>query len=274
MLERVVFYKANPNENTTILVINAFPRNRYKEVALKLMTSQSVSGEQVGFIEPPDRLGAKARLHMMGDEFCANALAVLAAYYASQEKLAMGGHKKYRFESSGVEKLIQCVVQKKSDGFNVIVEMPLPKSFRETSVSIEGRSLDIIEVGFKGMSHVLVSKQNVTDLKRCGHCLLKLGEMEENTLKGVTFFHEENHQIESLIYVKGTDTETWESSCGMASAAYAIYKGQKLCESTTLDVMQPSGKPIRVHLRYKYKRIHKASIEQDVVPAVLGMAYI
>ena len=67
----IQFIKTSPTQNVTILVLTQVPRASQPEIAAQLLRYDGVGGEQVGFLEPSQT--ARARLQMMGGEFCGNA---------------------------------------------------------------------------------------------------------------------------------------------------------------------------------------------------------
>lgn len=82
-MQIIKYVKINPNQNLTILVLSEHLREEYGSIAKKLMLPISVYGEQVGFVKERSNSQFEYQLEMMGGEYCANAIASLAAYLVS-----------------------------------------------------------------------------------------------------------------------------------------------------------------------------------------------
>ena len=124
------FAKLNPSENMTIIVTSPVPRPQQAAVAEKLMAYGSVFAEQVGFLEEPCLPGARARLQMMGGEFCGNASMSLAAWLAHCDGLADGADRDYPLEVSGADGLVNCRILRRGSAYDGTVAVPVPACIR------------------------------------------------------------------------------------------------------------------------------------------------
>ena len=105
MTEKIHYVKADPSGNTTILVLDAIPKQEHASLAARLLQPEYVGAEQVGFLTWPDN-DADIRLDMMGDEFCGNASRSAAAYLLSRSGQ---DHGEYRVSCSGCNKILKAV---------------------------------------------------------------------------------------------------------------------------------------------------------------------
>lgn len=274
-MEEIQFVKMNPNKNTTILVLNECPRGNYRSIAQKLMSLESVYAEQVGFVESPTNPKADYRLEMMGGEFCANALASLSAYMAYKQSLEVGQKKKFDFESSGSDVLVETETQKLNKSFRTKLVMPLPVSITEKECSFNGQVIKVGIVVYEDACQGLIqidegSEQSALIAKHVLH------EVLDNcyATKGVTLFSKNPYQIKPLIYVMDTNTEIWENSCGIASASLALYISHRGKMNVSMRLKQPSGEFIYATVDYKKERITKVTIEQDILLSAKGTAFL
>ena len=113
----ISFVKLSPTQNVTVLATSPVPRAEQPAAAARLLAYDGVGGEQAGFLEKPVHSAARARLQMMGGEFCGNAAMSLSAYLARQDGLADGASEEYLLEVSGAEGLVPCRVERRGDAF-------------------------------------------------------------------------------------------------------------------------------------------------------------
>ncbi len=122
------FLKFNPTENMTLLVTDPVPRALQGPLAARLMENRSVGAEQVGYLEKASLPGARARLQMMGGEFCGNASMCMAVFLTRNE-LPPEGEKTVEIEVSGAGR-VKCALRREGPDFRCRVEMPLPREIR------------------------------------------------------------------------------------------------------------------------------------------------
>ena len=91
------FLKFNPTENMTLLVTDPVPRELQGPLAARLMENRSIGAEQVGYLEKASLPGARARLQMMGGEFCGNA-SMCMAVFLTRDELPPEGEKAVEIE--------------------------------------------------------------------------------------------------------------------------------------------------------------------------------
>lgn len=274
-MEKIKFVKMNPNKNATIIVLNDYPREKYAILSKELMRLESVYAEQVGFIEKATDTQAYCRLHMMGGEFCANAVASLCTYLAYEEKIEVGEKTQCKLEVSGSKNLIECETQRLSKGYRARITMPLPFEIREGSLTYRGQDIKFGIVEYSGICQAIVYDEFQNEQsKLLAHHILNHGMKEDYATKGVTLFSNKSLNILPLIYVKETNTEIWENSCGIASASLAVYMAYKQAKDITINIAQPSGDYVCAHAAYDNGFIHRVTIEEDVFLSSMGIAFI
>jgi len=241
------FIKVNPSENMTVFITDALPREKYFEIAKRLMNYNNLHAEQVGFIERPEKpeSGASARLQMMGGEFCGNASRALAAVAVERGLLNItenAGKFTVPLEASGIESVISCEVeQKSSNGYEVALSMPLHKSIHNIEVEYRNKKYTGTVVDLSGISHAVF----FTDDTSLGE---EFFETVKETIKdfdydafGIMFYDDKDEFMRPLVYVKDTDSLIWERSCGTGTVALGVVLSYISNGSIDKNVKQPGG---------------------------------
>jgi diaminopimelate epimerase len=242
------FIKVNPSENMTVFVTDALPREKYFEIANKIMNYNNLHAEQVGFIERPEKPenGASARLQMMGGEFCGNASRALAAVAVERGFLNIAEHAgKYTvpLEASGIEGVISCEVEQKSpNGYEVALSMPLHKSVRAIEVEYRNRKYAGTVVDLSGISHAVF----FTEDKSLGEDFFDAVRATINDFDydafGIMFYDDKEEFMRPLVYVKDTDSLIWERSCGTGTVALGVVLSHSCNGSIDKNINQPGGR--------------------------------
>lgn len=250
------FHKYYPGGNPTILVENFdgnIPRERYGELATKLMGDAYIGAEQVGYLETPGHSLAAGRLHMMGGELCVNALRCMAHYLAER----MEGQS-FSVETSGAGFLVSLEVK------NDEVTVCLPNNFYLRSLS---DTLSMVEL--PGILHFVVlcseipsqevAETTFTDIRNRYH-----DDIRDQGAIGAIFLKwgAGNPSILPIIYVTASSTLVTETSCGSGSmAAFFVLHKKYDCHSSL--VMQPSGTPLKIKI--EQNTIHlQGSVQKTV----------
>jgi len=274
-MEMVKYVKVNPNKNTTILVLNKYPRKKYPILAKQLMNPESVYAEQVGFVENPSAPQADAGLYMMGGEFCANAVASLCAYLAYKRDVESGERACFQLEVSGSDSLVSCEVRRCGDGYRIKITMPIPLEIHKRELNYQSKHVEFGFVEYSGNCHVIIPDDSHCERsKKLARHILHREIRKKYATKGVTLFSEIRQSILPLICVEETNTEIWENSCGIASATLAVYLAFKQETDVTIDIEQPSGDFIQAHAAYQDGTIRKVTIEENVFLSSLGIAFV
>ena len=228
------YIRMNPSGNITLLVTDDVPRCRQGEIANRLMQLDP-SAEQVGFLEEPTVCGARARLQMMGGEFCGNATMSLAAFLALQDDLPEGEEHTCPLEVSGAEKLIPCFISRSGDCITGTVPMPLPRAITEAEV-LPGVKLPL--VCFDGISHMIVSANEITPEQAQQRIAELCASLNADAL-GILFTDAGFSGLKPLVYVRSTDSAVWENSCGSGTAAIGAYCAFRRGKGVQLSIRQP-----------------------------------
>lgn len=250
-MERLQIVKISPTENMTVLVETPVPRARHAEIAEKLMAYGGVNCEQVGYIERPQNPAARARLQMMGGEFCGNATMSLASFLCFQDGMPAGAQADIPLEVSGMEGTLACRVRCLAEGeYEGEVQMPRPLAVGERILAFSGDSYPVVCVRMDGITHLLLNAQEVENPERfrgadssavCLELLRAWAPLFEEEAVGLVLCDFEKHAIRPLVYVKPTGSAVWERGCGSGSAAYGAAAAWKTGGSVEIPVRQPGG---------------------------------
>ncbi|MFK4784443.1 hypothetical protein [Fusobacterium sp. MFO224] len=242
------FIKMNPTENMTVLILNPLPRDKYIEIANKIMNYNNLYAEQVGFIEKPERNNEEigVRLHMMGGEFCCNASCALAAALVDRNHYSVktdGNKHLVKFEVSGADEDILCEVScpKNNKTYEAKIKMSLPKSIEEFYINYKDEIYEGHLVKFPGIVHYVVSGVKEEDRIDFFKNFIEKSGLDNFEAIGIMFLREEDMFITPLVYVRKTDSLVWERGCGSGSTATGIVKSYLLKKNAEINVNQPGG---------------------------------
>lgn len=223
------FLKFNPTENMTLLVTDPVPRELQGPLAARLMENRSVGAEQVGYLEKASLPGARARLQMMGGEFCGNA-SMCMAVFLTRDELPPEGEKTVEIEVSGAGR-VKCALRREGPDFRCRVEMPLPREIRRVG--------ELTLVRLPGIAH-FVSQQPVEQPEETLRSLAR--GLEEDAVGLMQYLPEKG--LTPLVYVKDTDTMVWERGCGSGSAAVGAMLANEARGDVERRLPQPGGEII------------------------------
>lgn len=231
-LEDIKYIKFTPGGNNTALVINNDYSKPEKKIINDYILGFDKSIEQVGFISKNEY-----RLDMAGGEFCGNATRSATMYYLNNKigniKINVNG--KYLL-NSGIDE----------EGL-IYSEMPIIKSTDQ----IKKINEDIYLVKLDGIVFLILEKNsdlNDKEIKEYSLSLLKKYKLTKYEASGVIFLS--NNKIKPIVYVKDINTCFYETACGSGTAAIGIYKSFISKESIEEDIIQPSGKIIKVKTNF------------------------
>lgn len=265
----IQFAKINPTQNMTILVLNPVARSLQPQVAEKLMAYESVNAEQVGFLEPPTQIGARARLQMMGGEFCGNATMSLAAYFCQMDQRGEGELCNYTLEVSGADAPLRCEIQKSGAGFSASVNMPLPEKIECVTLP-NGRRYPVVFL--PGIAQIIVPAQEM-DAEAAEREIARWCKFLNAEALGILLFDEAQKCIRPLVYVRATDSAVWERGCGSGTAAIGAYLASVRQANVSIDLAQPGG-VIGADVRLQGGTIESIRIRSTVRIACMGSAWI
>ncbi|MGI6733540.1 MAG: hypothetical protein ACOX4J_05135 [Anaerovoracaceae bacterium] len=272
------FVKCNPSGNTTVLILDPLPREKYPEIAVKVMSDTYLCAEQVGFLEEADAPAAAARLHMMGGEFCGNASRSFAAW------IALGGleggelkgfsevEKQVLFQISGHADTLKARVynQWSKHTCNAEVDMPLPLQI------LHGWNDQLSEysiVAYEGIIHtILWSKVAAEVYVNIVEDFLEKQGFSTDCF-GIMFYDSRTSEMIPMVRVKAVDSLVWESSCGSGTVALASALADKQQASIEhMQVRQPGG-DLFVSVDWE-NGIKEVRLSGDIQITAIGTAYI
>ena len=231
----VKLVRADPAGNITLLVTSPVEPEKRAEVARALLNIPELGGEQVGYLTAPS-LGGAARLEMMGGEFCGNALRS-AGFLTAQ---GTQGRTSLAMECSGCRELLQVTVDR--DAGEATAQLPLPRRVTETQLC--GQSLGVVE--FDGIVHGILEGRT-PDRDLAAGVTRALAQRYRTGAAGLMFLRYENGwQMDPAVYVAGTDTLYFESSCASGSGAAAVYLSDEASDGVYPYAIRQPGGTIRV----------------------------
>ena len=240
--------RADPAGNVTLLVLTPVEAPIRSAAARALL--RRCGGEQAGFVAPP-RLGGDCRLEMMGGEFCGNALRCLAHWWAdSRPGLPMP----VAAEISGCDHPLPVWVAE--DG--VRCELPLPEYLSQWE--------DLPVAVFPGIVHALY-RGEVPPRAEAGRITAGLCERFGAPAAGVLALSEDSRSMVPAVYVRGTDTLTFESSCASGSAAAAALLSREAPDGDWVYPLSQPGGVILASARREAGRLAALAISGKVALA-------
>ncbi|MFT7184454.1 MAG: diaminopimelate epimerase [Oceanicoccus sp.] len=227
-MKKYTFYKYSPGGNETILIENrsaSISRENYPSIAKKIMQLKQLQCEQVGFIEPETSPEANGRLHMMGGEYCVNAIRCLAMRLSKENP-----QKTLQIECSGTNELTKVLIE----GENVRVVLDPGKLKKEEEICI---------VQMPGITHLVTQVKEFTNKTQQNEQMVELLIQYKNQLNEVEAIGYILYKIvptgvdiRPLIYVRSTESKVYETACGSGSLAVFQDIGQN-----SLNIIQASS---------------------------------
>jgi len=149
-MRNVRYVTLDPTGNLTCLVLDRVRKDEEAEITRRLMGEC----EQVAYLEEATREGSRARIRLMGGEFCGNAAMASACYLASLDGTETGI---VTIDVSGADAPVACSVRKEADGcWTGCVEMP--RITRTETVREAGMKLT--SVAMEGIRHFIAERGN------------------------------------------------------------------------------------------------------------------
>jgi diaminopimelate epimerase len=242
---------ADPAKNITAFVLNPVQVEARVALSAALLSDPALGAEQAAFVVPPDRGKSRHwRLEMMGGEFCGNAARSFGLYVAG--KTGLCGRCTVVIESSGASAPVP--VQVDTETGRAEAEIPGPLSI--TTLNWGDRALPVCV--FEGITHVLAPdlrpdresffaiksafEKNAPSLPGAFGVLFAGPPAARTAADGVSPFDGRDEAMTPAVYVYGTDSLVFESSCGSGSAALAVYKSRLLDDGEArYRIRQPGG---------------------------------
>ncbi len=243
------YVRLDPTGNITCLVLDPVPGELKPEVTRRLMAEC----EQTAYLAEPSRPGARARIQLMGGEFCGNAAMASAAWLAAQDGLRPGGSVRVPLEVSGADGVLDCLVEAGEEEYRGTVDMPrvleifpvqseLLFSFQKPNALPERDGIRLTAVRMEGILHIVAeSRQRLPD-EAAEAALRKAAAYFGDEALGLLQWNEADGVMRPLVFVRGSGTMVWETGCGSGSAAVGALRAYRRGSGTTVTrVSQPGG---------------------------------
>ena len=239
----------DPTGNITALVEGAAEPIRQPEIAAALMR-RCPEVEQVGFVRFfPDSPEIQAELRMAGGEFCGNASMSAAALYCLRCGRRGNGEETLRLRVSGAENPVELRLRRmEDDSFRAAVRMPPALAVSRRDFSFETRSGPLVLVQMQGIAHLIVGETSPffalrEDRAAAERAVKHWCAALSSACLGLMFLEGDGavRDLTPLVYVPGSGTMFWESSCASGSAAVGLALAKAVGAAVELTLREPGG---------------------------------
>jgi diaminopimelate epimerase len=245
--------RADPAGNITIMVLSQVSdKDERAELVRSLLSDKKLKAEQVGFVIPPAKDGAHWRLEMMGGEFCANAARSFGLWRALEQ--GSSGLVETQIEISGVSDSLTVAV----DTFSKEASVFMPNPLKSEDLNYTGLRFPVIF--FEGIAHVIAggleeSEATFLDIKRRFE-----DRFPNREALGVMFYKNDPQRIIPAVYVYGSSSLVFESSCGSGSAAIGVWLSREASNGKAVYPITQPGGVLEVSVYKEDGRLLKVSI--------------
>lgn len=248
----ISYVRLDPTGNLTCLVTKMPPEADEAAVTRTLMREC----EQVAYLEPPTRPGSRARIRLMGGEFCGNAALACACLLAREDGILPGEERTVPLEVSGAEGVLACTARRTENGFEGTA--PMPKIQR---VWLEQEGIyTLTAVRMEGILHLILENEKALKKDAAETLLRRAAETQPDEAVGLLQWDRHRSQMIPLVYVRGSGTLVWETGCGSGSAVVGAREAMRREDGVyELEVWQPGGM-IRVTAQVKNGWAEQVSI--------------
>ena len=240
----------DPSGNITALVESPVALPAQPSVAARIM-ARCPQVEQVGFVTLPENGTGPVALRMAGGEFCGNASMSAAALYRLRRADAAPSDawETVRLRVSGVRRAVEVRLKSEAEGsFSSSVRMPPALSVTEQVFPFGARRCPITVVRMEGIDHAIVTPASGFFPLRCdqaaaGETARRLCAALGAKALGLLFLEGDapKMRLTPLVYVPGSGTMIWESSCASGSAAVGTALSERSGARVCLDLEEPGG---------------------------------
>lgn len=243
----------DPTGNITALVESDVETGLQPSVAAHLMERRP-EVEQVGFVRFAPG-GEGPSLRMAGGEFCGNASMSAAALYLIRRAERQGTALPLRREEtvslrvSGVARPVELRLRAEAPGcFRAGVQMPPALGLEDREFSYGALSGKVPVVWMEGISHIVIEPGSVfwalsKEQAAAGEAVRDWCAALSAPGLGLLFLSGDapRRRLTPLVYIPGSNTVFWESSCASGSAAAGMYLAAKAGVSVDLELQEPGG---------------------------------
>ena len=234
------YHVFDPTGNLTALVESPVPVSEQKAVADTIMALRP-SVEQVGFLTPPGP-NSPGALRMAGGEFCGNASMSAAACFALEGWYGANAGPVF-LTVSGADAPVEVRLSREEDRSSpAAVKMPPARCVETRPLTCDGLSDELGVVTLPGISHIVIPEGSpfhalLDEPRRAERVVRALCASLKADCLGLMFLSGEGEErtLTPLVFVPGSGTLFWESSCASGSAAVGLYlaaeRGGRVCLS-------------------------------------------
>ena len=242
----------DPTGNITALVETGVETGLQPSVAARIM-EQRPEVEQVGFVRFAPRSRGPS-LRMAGGEFCGNAAMSAAALCLirrseGQGTVPPGNEETVRLRVSGIAQPVEVRLWAEvPDCFRAGVHMPPALGIDDREFAYGALSGKLPVVRMDGISHIVIEPDSVfwallADRTAAGRAVRDWCAALSAPCLGLMFLDGEAPpwRLTPLVYVPGSNTVFWESSCASGSTAAGMHFAAKTGASVDLSLQEPGG---------------------------------
>lgn len=257
------FFILRPGGNDTCLIQGIVKNPDERKRLNDLIMQRFPNVEQVGFVD----LNPQApRLMMAGGEFCGNAT-------RSTAWLALNGKEgEVMINVSGVDRALRAGVSGNGDAF---AQMPVYPSTEKITVQPDATIVEL-----EGITQVitrdnsLINGKTDDEIKQLTQLILAEQGLTQFPAAGVMYLRKNGNNLEltPVVYVRDIDTLFIETACGSGTAAIGVAAAlEQGNDVTNLEVVQPSGMPIRVDVQYQNNSMEYVQIRGPIEQVGAGV---
>lgn len=248
----------NPTGNITCLVLDPVSAEEEKAVTARLMAGRC---EQVAYLEPATEPPARARIRLMGGEFCGNAAMAAACYLAREEGWQAGQAGVIPLQVSGAAGVLACRVERLGDAWEGTVPMPGLLSVAE--VEVDGERLTAVRL--EGILHLIREAEAPLEDGEAEKLLRGIALRGRDEAVGLLQWNPAQKWMRPLVYVRGSNTLVWETGCGSGSAAVGAREALRQGDGIhRVEIGQPGG-IIRAEAAVEDAKITRLTISGRVI---------
>ena len=239
----------DPTGNITALVESPVAIEAQSAAAAGIM-ARFPAVEQVGFVRLPPESSEPIELRMAGGEFCGNAsMSAAALSLLRRGAAAAGAPETLRLRVGGISREVEVRLRRETEtDFCASVRMPSAFTITERVFPFGALRDPITVVRMEGISHAIVTPGSaffslLDDKTAAGEVARRLCAALGAEALGLLFLEGDapEMRLTPLVYVPGSGTECWETSCASGSAAVAIALSAGCGAPVWLALTEPGG---------------------------------
>ena len=241
----------DPTGNITALVESPVAIGEQSAAAERIM-SRFPKVEQVGFVRFPESEANPVELRMAGGEFCANAAMSTGALALLRRANGAGNSGTWETVSlriSGLSRETQTRLRRESaDSFRASVRMPPVRALTENVFPFGTLRDKLSIVRMEGICHAIVTPASAffslrEDKAAAEEAARRICAALGAEAVGLMFLEgtAPRLRLTPLVFVPGSGTMFWESSCASGSAAVGEYLSAAAGGPVSLELEEPGG---------------------------------